>query len=76
MKKKLTIKILSILLIPPAFYLIFVFLKNYNSPENIEQRCILKFQKYIEKGTGKSEEEWGLNMDMATNNYFKCMKIP
>ena len=76
MKKKFTIKILSIVLIPIAYYLIFVFLKYYNSPENIEQRCILKFQKYIEKGTGKSEEEWGLNMDIATNNYFKCMKIP
>ena len=26
-------------------YLSFTFLRNYNSPENIEKRCILKFEK-------------------------------
>jgi len=26
-------------------YLSITFLKNYNSPENIEKRCILKFEK-------------------------------
>ena len=76
MKKKFTILILLIVLISTAFYIIFISLKNYNSQENIEQRCILKFEKEIKKGTGKSEEEWGLKMDLASDNYFKCMKIP
>ena len=57
-------------------YLFFIFLRYYNSPENIEERCTVKFQKNIKKGIGKSDEEWGLNMDKANDNYFKCMKIP
>ena len=57
-------------------YLFFIFLRYYNSPENIEERCILKFQKDVKKGAGKSEEEWGLNFDIANDNYFKCMRIP
>ena len=57
-------------------YLIFIFLRNYNSPENIEERCIIKFQKDVKKGVGKIDEEWGLNMDIANENYFKCLKIP
>ena len=57
-------------------YLVFVFLRNHNSPENIEKRCKVKFQKNVEKGFGKSEKEWGLNFDIANDNYFKCMKIP
>ena len=57
-------------------YLVFIFLRNYNSPENIEERCLVKFQKDVKKGIGKSDGEWGLNMDIANHNYFKCMKIP
>ena len=57
-------------------YLIFIFLRNYNSPENIEERCTIKFQKDVKKGVGKTDEEWGLNMDIANENYFKCLKIP
>tara|TARA_B100001029_G_C14705183_1_gene257031 strand:+ start:158 stop:388 length:231 start_codon:yes stop_codon:yes gene_type:complete len=57
-------------------YLVFIFLRYYNSYENIEERCIVKFQKDVKKGVGISDEEWGLNMDKANNNYFKCMKIP
>ena len=57
-------------------YLIFIFLRYYNSPKNIEERCIAKFQKDIKKGVEKSDKEWGLNMDMANVNYFKCMNIP
>ena len=26
-------------------YLVFIFLRNYNSPENIEVRCLVKFKK-------------------------------
>ena len=57
-------------------YLVIIFLRNYNSPENIEERCTIKFQKDVKKGVGKSNEEWGLNMDIANENYFKCLKIP
>ena len=57
-------------------YLVFIFLRNYNSPENIEERCTAKFQKDVIKGIGKSDKEWGLNIDMANDNYFKCMNIP
>ena len=57
-------------------YLVFIFLRNYNSPENIEERCIARFQKDEKKGIGKSDEEWGLNMDIASENYFKCLEIP
>ena len=45
-------------------------------PENIQERCNIKFQDQLKKGLGKSEEEWGLNFDIANDNYFKCMKIP
>ena len=57
-------------------YLVFIFLRQYNSPEKIEERCTVKFQKDTKKGFGKSDKEWGLNMDIANDNYFKCMKIP
>ena len=57
-------------------YLVFIFLRQYNSPENIQERCTVKFQKDVKKGVEKSDKEWGLNMDMANVNYFKCMNIP
>ena len=57
-------------------YLVFIFLRYYNSPENIEERCTIRYQKDVKKGVGMSEEEWGLNIDIASDNYFKCMKIP
>ena len=57
-------------------YLVFIFLRYYNAPENIEERCTIRYQKDIKKGVGISEEEWGLNIDIASDNYFKCMKIP
>ena len=57
-------------------YLVFIFLRYYNSPENIEERCTIRYQKDVKKGVGMSEEEWGLNIDIARDNYFKCMKIP
>ena len=57
-------------------YLSFIFIRNYNSLENIEKRCILKFQIEIKNNEVKSDEEWHLNMDIADNNYLKCMGIP
>ena len=34
-----------ILVLSSLSYLSVSFLRNYNSPENIEKRCILKFEK-------------------------------
>ena len=76
MEKKFIRITFLIALITSINYLVFVFLKYYNSPENIEERCTLKFEKEIKKGIEKSDEEWGLNIDLADDNYFKCMKIP
>ncbi len=57
-------------------YLSLTFLKNYNSPENIEKRCILKFEKDFKNSLETSSEEWIQILDLADNNYLKCMKLP
>ena len=76
MEKKFIRITLFIGAISSLTYLIFIFLRNFNSPESIEERCTVKFHKDIKKGVGKSDEEWGVNMDIASENYFKCLKIP
>ena len=76
MEKKFIRITLLISAISSLLYLVFIFLRYYNSPDNIEERCIVKFQKEIKKGVEESNEEWGLNIDIASDNYFKCMKIP
>ena len=76
MEKKFTRITFFIGAISSLSYLVFIFLRNYNSPENIEERCTVKFQKDSKKGIEKSDKEWGINMDIAIDNYFKCMKIP
>ena len=57
-------------------YLGVTFLRNYNSPENIEKRCMLKFEKDFQIPLETSSEEWDLLLDLADNNYLKCMGIP
>ena len=57
-------------------YLSITFLINYNSPENIEKRCILKFEKDFANPLETSREEWELILDLADNNYLKCRGIP
>ena len=57
-------------------YLSVSFLRNYNSPENIEKRCILKFEKDFKNPLDISSAEWDQNLDLADNNYLKCMGIP
>ena len=57
-------------------YLSFTFLRNYNSPKNIEKRCILKFEKDFKNNLEISHEEWNQILDLADNNYLKCMGIP
>ena len=76
MEKKFILITFLIAIFTSGSYLVFIFLRFYNSPENIEKRCNLKFQKEVKKGSKKSDEEWGLNIDKANDNYFKCMKIP
>ena len=65
-----------ILVISTLSYLGVTFLRNYNSPENIEKRCILKFEKDFKNPLETSSEEWDLILDLADNNYLKCMGIP
>ncbi len=57
-------------------YLSITFLINYNSPENIEKRCIIKFEKDFKNHLETSHEEWNQILDLADNNYLKCMGIP
>ncbi|MBO8230436.1 hypothetical protein CU313_06335 [Prochlorococcus marinus str. MU1404] len=57
-------------------YLSITFLRNYNSPENIEKRCTLKFEKDFKYPMETSREEWAQILDLADNNYLKCMGIP
>ena len=56
-------------------YLSVTFLRNYNSPENIEKRCILKFEKDFKNSLETSSEECIQILDLADNNYLKCMGI-
>ena len=56
-------------------FLSVTFLRNYNSPENIEKRCILKFEKDFNNPLETSREEWDQILDLADNNYLKCMGI-
>ena len=57
-------------------YLSVSFLRNYNSQENIEKRCILKFERDFQNPLDVSSEEWDQNLDLADKNYLKCMGIP
>ena len=57
-------------------YLSVIFLRTYNSPENIEKRCMLKFEKNFKIPLETPREEWVLILDLADNNYLKCMGIP
>ena len=57
-------------------YLSITFLRNSNSSENIEKRCILKFEKDFKNNLETSHEEWNQILDIADNNYLKCMRIP
>ena len=56
-------------------YLGVTFLRNYNSSENIEKRCMLKFEKDFKIPLETPREEWILILDSADNNYLKCMGI-
>ena len=57
------------------FYLSITFLRTYNSLENIEKRCMLKFEKDFKIPLETPREEWVLILDLADKNYLKCMKM-
>ena len=57
-------------------YLSITFFRNYNSQANIEKRCILKFEKDFKNNLETTHEEWNQILDLADNNYLKCMGIP
>ena len=65
-----------IIVFSSLFYLSITFLRNYNSPENIEKRCILKFEKDFKNHLEISHEEWIQILDLADKNYLNCMGIP
>ena len=65
-----------IILFSSLSYLGVTFLRNYNSSENIEKRCMLKFEKDFKIPLETPREEWVLILDLADNNYLKCMGIP
>ena len=65
-----------IVIISSLSYLSVIFLRNYNSPENIEKRCTLKFEKDFKNPMETYHQEWDQLLDIADNNYFKCMGIP
>ena len=57
-------------------YLSLAFFRNYNSTENIEKICMLKFEKDFKIPLENPREDWALILDLADNNYLKCMGIP
>ena len=65
-----------IIVISSLSYFSVTFLRDYNSPENIEKRCILKFEKDFKNHLEISNEQWNQILDLADNNYLKCMGIP
>ena len=65
-----------IIIFSSLWFLSLTFLRNYNSPENIEKRCLLKFEKDFQTSLEIPSEEWVLILDLADNNYLKCMGIP
>ena len=56
-------------------YLSVTFLRNYNSPENVEKRCMLKFEKDFQIPLETPSEEWLLILDLADNNYLKFIVL-
>ena len=65
-----------VVLFSSLLLLTITFLRIYNSPKNIEKRCLLKFEKDFQNPLEASPEQWDKNLDYADNNYLKCMGIP
>ena len=65
-----------IIVFSSLLYLSVSFLRNYNSPENIEKDVFLNLKKDFKNNLETSHEEWNQILDLADNNYLKCMGIP
>ena len=65
----------TIIVFSSLSYLSVAFLQNYLSPENIEKRCLFKFDKDFKNTFGTYGEEWDQILDLADNNYLQCMGI-
>ena len=65
-----------IIVFSSLLYLSINFLRTYNSQENIEKRCILKFEKDFQNLLEASSEELDQKLDFADKNYLQCMGIP
>ena len=65
-----------IIVFSSLFYLSITYLRTYNSLENIEKRCMLKFEKDFQNPLEASAEELDQKLDFADKNYLKCMGIP
>ena len=65
----------ALLVLLSLSYLSLIFFRNYYSSEKIEKRCLLKFEKDFKIPLETPREEWLLNLDLADNNYLKCMGI-
>ena len=66
----------AIIVFSSLSYLSISFIRNYNSLENIEKRCILKIEKEFKNHLETSQEEWNQILDLADKNYLKCIGIP
>ncbi len=64
-----------IIVLSSLSYLSVIFFRNYNSPDNIQKRCTLKFEKDFKNPLETSREEWDQILDLADNNYLKCIGI-
>ena len=64
-----------VVLLLSVAYLSLIFLRNYNSLEKIEKRCLLKFEIDFKIPLETPYEEWIQNLDLADKNYLKCMGI-
>ena len=65
----------ALLILLSLSYLSLYFFRNYYSPEKIEKRCLLKFEKDFKIPSETPREEWVLILDLADKNYLKCMGI-
>ena len=68
-------RIAKLIIVFLLFYLGLTFLLNYNSQENIEKRCLIKFERDFKNPLELSREELEQLLDLADNNYFKCIGI-
>ena len=65
----------ALLVLLSLSYLSLIFFRNYYSSEKIEKRCLLKFEKDFKIPLNTSSKEWEQILDLADNNYLKCIGL-